>query len=286
MYRVFDRRFYYYKRDYFKTNSFHVMQHLIGRKNIALVAFRQQSQNGFQHAFVTRELGDKNAVSLRTREINYYFPLFLFPDASLAIHKGVEPKANFSTIPGAPDADPTSFFHYIYAVLHSPGYRDRYGVLLKSDFPRIPLSNNRKLFLSLVIIGADLVALHLMESPKLEEYITKYAGKGDDEVAAGYPKYSAETVRINPTKGFEGVPENVWNFHIGGYQVCEKWLKDRRGRVLSEEDIAHYQKIVVALSETIRLMEEIDEVIDKHGGWPGAFSTKSVDSTRLTDAGA
>jgi len=273
MYRVFDRRFYYYKRDYFKTNSFHVMQHLIGRKNIALVAFRQQSQNGFQHAFVTRELGDKNAVSLRTREINYYFPLFLFPDASLAIHKGVEPKANFSTIPGAPDADPTSFFHYIYAVLHSPGYRDRYGVLLKSDFPRIPLSNNRKLFLSLVIIGADLVALHLMESPKLEEYITKYAGKGDDEVAAGYPKYSAETVRINPTKGFEGVPGNVWNFHIGGYQVCEKWLKDRRGRVLSEEDIAHYQKIVVALKETIRLMAEIDKVIEAHGGWPGAFTT-------------
>jgi hypothetical protein len=73
--------------------------------------------------------------------------------------------------------------------------------------------------------------------------------------------------------GFHGVPEEVWNFHVGGYQVCEKWLKDRKGRRLSDEDIAHYQKIVVALSETIRLMGEIDEVIEKHGGWPGAFAT-------------
>jgi len=73
------------------------------------------------------------------------------------------------------------------------------------------------------------------------------------------------------TIGFKGVPEEVWNFHIGGYQVCEKWLKDRKGRALSSEDITHYQKIVVALSETIRIMAEIDKVIDVHGGWPGAF---------------
>ena len=78
--------------------------------------------------------------------------------------------------------------------------------------------------------------------------------------------------RSDHTCGFRGVPEAVWNFHIGGYQVCEKWLKDRKGRVLSKADIEHYQRIVVALSETIRLMKEIDEVIDKHGGWPGAFS--------------
>jgi hypothetical protein len=154
-----------------------------------------------------------------------------------------------------------------------------------------------------------------MESPKLEKYITKYAGKGASDVAPGYPKFAPldcgreaaafgsnaqpggsieggrknstdesgsfaaalqsasrrGKVHINPKCWFEGVPENVWNFHIGGYQVCEKWLKDRRGRVLSEEDIAHYQKIVVALKETIRLMAEIDKVIEAHGGWPGAF---------------
>jgi predicted helicase len=158
-------------------------------------------------------------------------------------------------------------------VLHSPTYRNRYAEFLKIDFPRLPLTSCIELFRALAKLGGELVALHLMESPKLEKHITKYAGKGDSEVATGYPKYSAETVRINPTEGFEGVPENVWNFHIGGYQVCEKWLKDRRGRVLSEEDIAHYQKIVVALKETIRLMAEVDKVIEAHGGWPGAFIT-------------
>ncbi|HEY8668280.1 MAG TPA: type ISP restriction/modification enzyme [Tepidisphaeraceae bacterium] len=73
--------------------------------------------------------------------------------------------------------------------------------------------------------------------------------------------------------GFAGVPEEIRNFHIGGYQVCQKWLKDRKGRTLSKDDLIHYQKIVVALHETIRLMKEIDEVIEKHGGWPGAFVT-------------
>ena len=97
--------------------------------------------------------------------------------------------------------------------------------------------------------------------------------------------YSDETVWIDKakTRGFKGVPEEVWNFHIGGYQVCEKWLKDRQakggknprpGRVLTDEDVEHYQKIVVALSETIRIMAEIDEVIEAHGGWPGAFQTE------------
>jgi predicted helicase len=164
-------------------------------------------------------------------------------------------------------------FHYAYAVFHSPNYRRRYAESLKTDFPRLPQISSVDLFRALAKLGGELVALHLMESPNLDKTITKYAGKGDSEVAKGHPRYSGGTVLINPTKGFAGVPEDVWNFHIGGYQVCEKWLKDRRGRVLCDEDIAHYQKIVVALSETIRLMAEIDQVIEAHGGWPGAFLT-------------
>jgi hypothetical protein len=142
------------------------------------------------------------------------------------------------------------------------------------------------LYRNLCAKGADLVALHLLEDgypaaswnlskPKgkspLQSLITKFGGKGDDEVAKGHPKYAAGKVFINPSRWFEGVPEDVWNFHIGGYQVCEKWLKDRRGRTLSDEDTTHYQRVVVALNETIRLMAEIDKVIDAHGGWPGAF---------------
>jgi hypothetical protein len=92
-------------------------------------------------------------------------------------------------------------------------------------------------------------------------------------IEAGYPRFEDGRVYVNSACWFGGVPESAWTFQIGGYQVCEKWLKDRRGRVLSEEDIAHYQKIVTAIKETIRLMAEIDEVIEAHGGWPSAFVT-------------
>ena len=118
-----------------------------------------------------------------------------------------------------------------------------------------------------------------LSTPKLDDHITTLVGPEDFLVEK--VSYSDETVWIDKAKsrGFRGVPEEVWNFHIGGYQVCQKWLKDRGpkkgnpGRILADEDIDHYQKIVVALSETIRIMAEIDEVIEAHGGWPDAFQT-------------
>ncbi len=134
-----------------------------------------------------------------------------------------------------------------------------------------------------------------MVSPNLENLSPMVAGSGDFEVEK--VSYSDETVWIDKaqTRGFKGVPEEVWNFHIGGYQVCEKWLKDRQakggknprpGRVLTDEDIEHYQKIVVALSETIRIMAEIDEVIEAHGGWPGAFVTEAEELPKVAEDAA
>jgi hypothetical protein len=110
-----------------------------------------------------------------------------------------------------------------------------------------------------------------MESPLLNNLITKYEVKGEHLVEKVSYDDKTQRVSINKTQYFEGVPPEVWNFHIGGYQVCEKWLKDRKGRKLTIDDIDHYQKIVVALKETIRLMQEIDEGIEAHGGWPAAF---------------
>jgi hypothetical protein len=162
---------------------------------------------------------------------------------------------------------PEDIFNYAYAVFHSPTYRSRYAEFLKIDFPRLPLTSSKALFESLAEKGAELVSLHLMESPLLNTLTTKYPVTGDHQV--GKVSYDEKTQRvyINKTQYFEGVPPEVWNFHIGGYQVCEKWLKDRQKakRKLSIDDITHYQKIVVALKETIRLMAEIDELIP---GWP------------------
>ena len=153
----------------------------------------------------------------------------------------------------------------------------------------MPLPGSVDLFRQLAEAGHDLLALHLLESQKLGKPITTYTGPRNPEVSR--VGWSDGTVWIDAGKtnarerhratkpgtiGFQGVPEEVWDFQIGGYQVCHKWLKDRKGRTLSDEDIAHYQKTVVALSETIHIMAEIDEVIEANGGWPDAFQTKAA----------
>ena len=181
---------------------------------------------------------------------------------------------------------PEELVGYIYAILHSPEYRRRYAGALRIEFPRIPTGCAWSLADELCRLGWELVALHLIESPKVHGFITTYAGPRNPEV--GRVGWSDGTVWLDAGKtsareghratkpgtiGFHGVPDAVWDFHVGGYQVCHKWLKDRKGRALSDEDIAHYQKIVVAQNETIRLMAEIDQVIEAHGGWPGAFRT-------------
>ncbi|MBN1921427.1 MAG: DUF559 domain-containing protein, partial [Anaerolineae bacterium] len=167
--------------------------------------------------------------------------------------------------PGGEVFTPEDILHYIYAILHSPTYRARYAEFLKIDFPRIPLPSNPAQFWCLVALGRDLVAFHLLEHPRVNEVITRYPIPGDNRVEKGHPQYAAGRVFINPTQYFEGVPEEVWEFQIGGYQVCDKWLKDRRGRLLTFDDLLHYQKVVVALKETIGLMAEIDDVIPE---WP------------------
>ena len=160
---------------------------------------------------------------------------------------------------------PEDIFHYIYAVFHSPEYRRRYAEFLKIDFPRVPMPKAKHIFVELCKVGERLSKLHLMEADILEDE-TKWPAfniDGDDIVEKGYPKYVADAdqpargkVYINKDQYFEGVKPEVWGFHIGGYQVCEKWLKDRRGRKLVYNDISHYRKITVALAETIGLMQE------------------------------
>ena len=175
------------------------------------------------------------------------------------------------------DVDIT-IFDYVAAVLCSPAYRGRYAPRLQIEFPRIPLPLNAQVAVSLAGLGHELVAAHLFEASRSAQATIANVGLTQPEVDR--VTYADGTVWLDKkqTCGFAGVPEAVWNFHIGGYQVCQKWLKDCKGRRLSKDDIAHYQKIVVALSETIRLMKEIDETIEKHGGWPGAFLTAPKNS--------
>jgi len=153
---------------------------------------------------------------------------------------------------------PIDILDYVYAVLHSPTYRKKYKEFLKIDFPRVPYPKDKDTFWQLVKLGEDIRKIHLLESPKVEQYITQYPMDGNNVV--GKPKYKDGKVFINGTQYFDNVPQVAWEFYIGGYQPAQKWLKDRKDRKLAFGDIQHYQKIIIALSETDRLMKEIDKI--------------------------
>lgn len=153
---------------------------------------------------------------------------------------------------------PIDLLDYIYAILHNPTYREKYKEFLKIDFPRVPYPKNVATFWQLVALGAELRKLHLLESPVVSRYITQYPKSGSNTVAK--VRYQDGNVHINEAQYFANVPQVAWEFYIGGYQPAQKWLKDRKDRTLTYDDILHYQKIIVALTETDRIMKEIDVI--------------------------
>lgn len=289
LYRPFDHRWIIYSKIILARDRGDLMAGMT-RKNLGIVAARQ-SKEPFA-ALACNSLMTHKIVTVYDR--SFLFPLYryvaghdstspLFGDGSRTCNISAKFAADLTSRLGldwceSDSADPSSsvgpedVFNFIYSIFHSPAYRIRHADALRIDFPRGPLTSDKKLFAALVEKGSELISLHLMESPALSNFITKYEQPGDHEVkkvryAEPNPKagIKAGRVYINDAQYFEGVPKEVWEFHIGGYQVCEKWLKDRKGRKLSSDDIDHYQKIVVALSETIRIMAEIDSLIP---GWP------------------
>jgi len=278
-FRPFDVKFIAYNRNFIHRTREEIMKYLL-KDNIGIVFCRNIRGDTPRHFFVARHVVMKELIS--SKDNCYVAPLYIYYDQPKSLMKEVR-RPNFGgeviswldkiSAREAVNNNPELFFNYIYAILYSPNYRTRYSRLLERDFAHLPLVSSLEIFRELYQLGGDLVALHLMESPRLNTPITEWHGSTPSNEVEKVT-YSDKTVWLDKeqTEGFRGVPENVWNFRIGSYQVCDKWLKDRKGRVLSVEDITHYQKIVVALNETIRLMNEIDEVIEEHGGWPGAFT--------------
>jgi predicted helicase len=299
-YRPFDNRYTYYTG---VSGGFHsrprpeVMRNMM-KINLALLTSRMTKGESFAHVSVTQYPSEKILLSAKTSNNSFHFPLYLYPkeETSGLFAENKFDDANDIRRPNlassfiddfasrlelvfVPDGrgdrvktfGPEDVFHYMYAVFHSPTYRSRYAEFLKIDFPRLPLTSDPGLFRSLCELGRGLVALHLLEEHPAQETRFPIAGDGAVEaVRYAEPGQGSDAGRvwINKTQYFEGVPPEIWAFHVGGYQVCQKWLKDRKGRRLSYDDITHYQRIVAALGETIRLMAEIDRVIEAHGGWP------------------
>ena len=306
LYRPFDRRFTYYtckSRGFICRPRPKVMRHMLAGKNVALVTARSNKSSNADHFFCSRFIVETKCGESTTQSCT--IPLYLYPATEgetlsqwPAGSSGRLPNFNPEFIadlekriklPFVSDGKgdlkktfgPEDVFHYIYAVLHSPEYRRRYADFMKSDFPRISLPTNRALFSALMLPGERLVSLHLMEADD-RRAAPAFPSSGSNQVdqvryappSSGLPG----CVWINREQYFESVEPEIWASTIGGYRPAEKWLKDRKGRTLSEDDIDHYRKIVAALTDTRRLMTEIDEVIGKHGGWPGAFQGYSPDS--------
>ncbi len=338
-YRPFDTQFIYNDKSIVDRLRDAVSKHIINKDNICLVVSRQ-CVSDWRYIFLSKFIIESNLTGTAGRfGSGNFFPLYLYPENNaqqtldaktertpnldLKIVKQIEKKLGLTFVNEPFDYAqddirevfaPIDILDYIYAVLHSPTYREKYKEFLKIDFPRVPYPKDVKTFWQLVKLGGEIRQIHLLESPVVEKYITQYPVDGSnivDKIKFVTNKVQTETVEkkyystsddvetnqnnrddisfpqphlkgnedlllhepnfeetesetgkvfINESQYFDNVPEVAWNFYIGGYQPAQKWLKDRKGRKLEFEDILHYQKIIVALTETDRLMKEIDQI--------------------------
>lgn len=292
LYRPFDLREYYHHQNVVELPRQEVMHHFVNFDNLGLITSRQQSQSGiWSLSFVTQNIIECCSISNKTKETNYIFPLYLYPTNTPTLFdteptnspngrrpnlapefiKEISAKLELEFISDGKGDEkktfgPEDIFNYIYAVFHSPQYRQRYAEFLKIDFPRVPLTSDKELFWELVKKGDRLVQLHLMKATGKE--ISSYPVAGSNLVEQVKYNENKQQILINSDQYFAGIPPQIWNFYIGGYQVCQKWLKDRKGRHLSYDDLEHYQQIISILGESIAIMETIDIIINKYGGFP------------------
>jgi predicted helicase len=233
-------------------------EHFIDKSNLGIVFTKYDRQLSLGYFFITKSLLDLHCLD-SAGDSMMVSPLYLYhEDGTKTPNLDKEIWQKIDEIVGK--TEPEDILDYIYAVLHSPSYRKKYKEFLKIDFPRVPYPKDKKVFRKLVKFGRKLRELHLLESSKVNSFITTFPESGANVVEQKYPKYEGGKVYINEAQYFDKVPEVAWDFYIGGYQPAQKWLKDRRGRELSIEDIEHYQKMIVALSETGKIMKLIDKV--------------------------
>jgi predicted helicase len=255
-YRPFDDQYIYYDTKVIERARENVMQHFLQGKNLGLMVCRQQKTEGFYHALVHEHIVESSYVSNRTSEIGSTFPLYVYhDDGTRTTNFKTEVLNHFMKNVQSP-FEPEDVIDYIYASLYSPQYRSIYKEFLKADFPRVPAPKNDAEFHRLSILGKELRELHLMISNSANDFITTFPEPGSNEIYK--ITYNDNRVWINSTQFFGGVPETVWHSYIGAYQPAQKWLKDRAGHKLSNEDIEQYQRIIKVLAETYEIMHKID----------------------------
>lgn len=267
-YRPFDERYIAYNQYLIERERFEIMHNMLDGDNIGICTVRQVKVGAiWSHILVSDKIIESCYISNKTSEIGYIFSLFTYSkndDVHLFEKPQVERKPNIApeifrmlrTAYGK-EPSPEEILYYIYGIFYSNVYREKYAEFLKIDFPRVPFTADFELFRKVGALGKQLVQLHLLESKELDTLIAKYQGTGEnDRIEKVVYNEDEQRVYINDGKYFEGINSELWSYHIGGYQVLYKYLKDRKGRIL--EDARRYCKIATALQKTIELQKEID----------------------------
>ena len=291
LYRPFDVRSTVFNSNVAVHRRERVMRHILAGENLGLIFMRQVAvDDEYSHFGVYDGIVDNRAF-YSSKGITQFVPLYTYP-TGLHAAAGREPnlapsftddlarRTGLRFVSDGPGDlqdtfGPEDVFHYIYAVFHSPTYRERYDQFLRTDFPRVPPPVNGALFRELAGLGRRLVDAHLLRPNAVSDSPANFPVQGDNAVAAGYPKYAppdadsdeAGRVYINRSQYFAGITPEVWQFRIGGYQPMDKWLKDRRRRVLSPyADLEHYRRMATSIAQTIELMPQVDDAIESSGG--------------------
>ncbi|MEZ4527541.1 MAG: type ISP restriction/modification enzyme [Desulfobacterales bacterium] len=283
-YRPFDTRWTYFDNKFIWRWRADTMRHFLKGENAGLV-FRRQSPEGKDiYIFVSNTITADGYIRSDNKGGESAAPLYLYPESdevqsadaeqkripnlnreiAARIAKGIDLRFTPEKKEDAKGTfAPIDILDYVYAVLHSPAYRQKYKEFLKIDFPRVPYPKNAEIFRHLVHFGTELRQIHLLEHPKTAEFVTAFPQNGSNAVEK--IRWDSGKVWINKKQRFENVAQPAWEFCIGGYRPAQKWLKDRKGRILTSQDIEHCHKIIAALKETHRIMGEIDRTIEKYG---------------------
>jgi len=269
-YRPFDIRYICYRKELIDRNRIEIMQNFF-YENLGLALMRNPIPGNLTQVLCLTTLFDKNFYAYQS----YLFPLYIYShldkkDLFNYKKEREERESNINckllkilsdTYKNQPSSE--EIFYYIYAILYSNIYREKYAEFLKIDFPRIPFTKNFNLFKEMAEFGGRLVDLHLLKSTELDPPLCKFQGQGDNRIEKIEYDKTEKRIYFNEKQYFEEIPQDIWQYQIGSYQVCRKWLKDRKGRCLSLEDVKHYCRMVTALQKTIEIQKEIDNLYEE-----------------------
>jgi predicted helicase len=268
LYRPFDLQWIFYHDSLVWRTVKKIMRHMLDN-NLGLVSVRQVAESIFNHAFISDGIIESR-VTLSNKGIAFLFPFYIYSDSEKKdlFSQAKKPRKKMPNINSKilnvlskmykKEPSPESIPYYVYTILYSNIYRAKYAEFLKIDFARVPFARDHRLFARLGELGKRLVDLHILKSDELASPVAKFQGQGDFRI--GKINYEKNCIYVNTNQYFEGIKPEVWEYQIGGYKTCEKWLKDRKGRNLTLEDIKHYCKVVTALEKTIAIQKEIDKI--------------------------